>query len=203
MSKSLARDPAGAAAVHLAKAELDQAEGAVVRAQRSLARLREAHGRTIGTAIARHREAAAAAVAGAAGILAQAEAAAAREHAELPDVVTYSAAILGVITAAHRSAARQRNGSDREFSKAAAAMAARAALPQPAAPTKWTGKLSDIAGDRIVDDGLIPIPIKPGSSHTTQRIPAAIANGAVRAPAEPFRLSAAAVTATARLLRKK
>jgi len=202
MSKSLARDPAGAAAVHLAKAELDQAEGAVVRAQRSLARLREAHGRTIGTAIARHREAAAAAVAGAAGILAEAEAAAAREYVELPDVVTYSAAILGVITAAQRSAVRQRAAPDREFSKAAAAMSARAAPPQPAAPTKWTGRLSDITGGEL-DDGLTPIPIKPGSSATTQRIPAAIANGAASAPAAPLRLSAAAVGAVARSILRK
>ncbi len=168
MSKSLARDPAGAAAVHLAKAELDQAEGAVVRAQRSLARLREAHGRTIGTAIARHREAAAAAVAGAAGILAEAEAAAAREYVELPDVVTYSAAILGVITAAQRSAVRQRNGTDREFVRAAADMAARAALPQPPAPTKWTGRLSDITGG-VVDDEPVPIAPRRGRRRKTRK----------------------------------
>jgi len=44
MNKSLARDPAGTAAVHAAKAELDGAELDVVRAQRALARLREARG---------------------------------------------------------------------------------------------------------------------------------------------------------------
>jgi len=185
--------------VHTAKSDLDKAEGAVVRAQRSLARHREAHGRAVGAAVERHRAAAAAAVAGAADILAEAEAAAAREHIELPDCVPYSPAVLVVITAAHRAAARQRSVPDREFSKAAAAMVARAAPPQPAAGTvKWKGKLSDITGG-IVDDG--PVSISPGSSHTTQRIPAAIAS---LPPVAPPRLSATAVGAVARsVLRKR
>src|SRR6266568_2772805 len=63
MGRSLARDPAGEAKIHSAKAALDQAEGEVMRAQRALARLRAAFGRTIGAAIDRHRQAAAAAVA--------------------------------------------------------------------------------------------------------------------------------------------
>src|SRR6266571_412197 len=46
LSRSLVRDAAGAAAVHAAKADLDKAELEVVRAQRALARLRAAFGRT-------------------------------------------------------------------------------------------------------------------------------------------------------------
>jgi hypothetical protein len=172
LSRSVARDAASEAEVHRSKAELDKAEGEVVRAQRALGRHRERYGKTVAAAIERHRVAAAAAVAGAADILAIAAAAAATEHIELLDVVEYNSAIEGLVTAAHRAAWRQRQRRDGEFSKSAAAMAARAAPPAPpSGPIRWTGRMSDLVGGEVVD---APVPISPGSQTTVQRIPAAL-----------------------------
>jgi hypothetical protein len=201
LGRSLSRDPATEAEIHRKKAALDAAEGEVVREQRALARDREAHGRTINTAIERHRLAAAAALAGGASILAEAAAAAAREFVILPDLVEHTPAMQGMIEAAGRSRMAQQNRAERQFSRSAASMAARAAPPQPAASTKWTGKLSDMIGGEVVDG---PIPISPGSSTTVQRIPpSAMANGAAAAPVGPLRLSAATVGAAARLVLRK
>jgi hypothetical protein len=121
-----------------------------------------------------------------------------RKHIELTDVLTFNSAIEGVITAAHRVAATQRNTADREFSRAAATMAARAA-PQPAtAPASWRGRAQD---GGIVDGAT---PIFSGSSHVSQRIPTPRASGTAAAAAGPLRLSTAAVGAVARsILRKR
>jgi hypothetical protein len=155
--------------VFAAKAAVDKAEAEVVRAQRALAKHREAYGRKIALAIERHRAAAAAAVTGATDILAVAAAAAAREFVTLPDVVEFSPAMQGMIEAAGRSRMAQQNRADRQFSRSAAAMAARAAPPQPAAgPIRWTGKLSEMS--EVVDG---PVLISPRANTTTQRIPAA------------------------------
>ena len=109
----------------------------------------------------------------------------------------------GVIEAAARSRMAQQNRADRQFSTAAAAMAARATPAQPTAgPIKWTGKLSEMGG--IVDG---PVPTFPGSNTTVQRFSApAIPGGpaAARPPTGGLGLAASAVGAVARsVLRKR
>jgi hypothetical protein len=203
LQTSLSRTPEQDARILAAKAAVAAAEGAVNRAQRALGRLRETHGRTICAAIDRHRAAAAAAVAGAADILAVAAAAAAAEHVELPEVITASPALEALATAAYRAAARQRNLADREFGRAAAAMWARGAPRPTSEPTKWKARPEDFGGG-VIDDGSIAVPIAPGSSMTTRRIPAAALAAGAPPPAGPLRLSASAVGAMARsVLRKR
>ncbi len=197
LGSSLARNSWGDAKIHRAKAMVDAAEAEITLAQKALDRHRAAQGRTISAAIDRHRLAAAAAIAGAADILASAAAAAAKEHVKLVDVVEHTASLQGLIEASVRSQAAQRNRTGRDFAKAAAAISARALPLLPAAPpTKWTGKLETFFGGGIVDEGPRPI---PGSSATVEKIPAsAIEKLASAPPPGPLRLSATAVTATAR-----
>jgi len=173
MTRSLSRDSAAEAGVHGARRDLDKAEAEVDRAQKALNRLREVQIARIAGAIERHRTAAAAAVAGAAAIFAAGEAAAAKEHGALPDCVPYSPDIDGMIVASYRTAQRQRNAADRKFDRAAAAMVARAAPPQPTAgPLKWKAKMTDFGGG-TVDDGSTAVRPTPGANHTTQKIPQA------------------------------
>jgi len=138
-------------------------------AQQVLDRQRDEHGRTIAATVENYRAAAAAAVDRAAQILGTTAALAAAEHCALPDVLPYTPAIEGLIAEVHRAGWREKNRVDRAFSAAGAATAARRYEP-PKIPLTWRGKLSDVTGSVV--ENYDPVPIRPGSRDTRQKIPA-------------------------------
>jgi hypothetical protein len=123
--KTVARDNAGDAAIHRAKAALDRIERAVMAAQGALNTQRQAHGDTIAAALARYLAAVQAAVEGAAQILADVAATAAAGHYELPPALAYTPELRILAEEASRTVAAgmrlKQSRADRAVSKAAAA----------------------------------------------------------------------------------